>query len=147
MFVSYPKLSPESSSSSISSGPTSSTPVCLWVTLQHPMTDGESVPLCLVSASSPHTGHHLPRRSSPLCTCVCHTKTKEIQWKKKKKQGLVGSKRGYSVLEGGRGLLLSSSSPFSPAWSVNFHRTSRTKGVSAFDEELKRKVSRTYLQV
>lgn len=79
VFVSYPKLSPESSRSSISSGPTSSTPpVCLWVTLQHPMMDEESVPLSLVSASSPHTEHHLPRQSSPLCVCVCHTKTKEI---------------------------------------------------------------------
>ncbi len=34
-------------------------------------TDKQSVLLCLVSASSPHTEHHLPRRSSSECVCVC----------------------------------------------------------------------------
>ena len=98
--MSYPKLSPESSSSSISSGPTSSTPVCLWVTLQHPMTDQESVPLRLVSASTPHTEHHLPD-THPHCVCVsvCHTKTKEITYKLGPKEDIVRREGGR---EGGR---------------------------------------------
>ena len=105
-----------------------------------------------LSASSQllvHTLSTICPEDHPHCVRVCATlKPKRYnEKKKKKKRGLVGSKRGYSVLEGGRGLPLSSSSPFSPAWSVHFHRISRTKGVSAFEEELKIKVAQSYLQV
>ena len=106
-----------------------------------------------LSASSQllvHTLSTICPEDHPHCVRVCATlKPKRYNEKKKKKNGgWLGPKEDIVCWrEAGRGLPLSSSSPFSPAWSVHFHRISRTKGVSAFEEELKIKVAQSYLQV
>ena len=121
-----------------------------------------SQPRLRFSASSPHTGHHLPRQTSPqyvcVCVCVCvrQTKTEVIT----EKRGLVGSKRGYCELEKGRerGLLLSSSSPFLPACRTYIfqknketnkknHKKRECKTFKLLEDELKIKVTRSFCRV